>query len=202
MRTISGCLAGCLTKLVLWSAIAVAGIYAFTVALNPWALHIGGRSTPFLNWHGSGTVIGKGGKSYPLYISFWPDRPQGFHGGGRREGKTVSAHLDGNAWLCTASGQLRRLDLSGRVYGGYTTAENSLFDFRLIDYTPPFTVRRSSRGFFDLAGTFHGHQLVLDRPNEQGIPFEKSLFLDNATATLDWSTYNEFVYSCKNRPSR
>ena len=202
MRTISGCLAGCLTKLVLWSAITVAAIYAFTIALNPWALHIGGRSTPFLNWHGSGTVLAKGGKSYPLYISFWPGRPQGFHGGGRRNGKTVSAHLDGNAWLCTAPGQLRRLDLSGRVYGGYTNADNSLFDFRLIDYTPPFTMRRPSRGFFDLAGTFHGRQLVLDRPNEQGIPFDNSLFLDNATATLDWSTYNDFVYACKNRPAR
>jgi len=202
MRTKTGCLAGCLTKLLLWSAIGIAAIYAFTIALNPWALHIGGRSTPMLNWHGSGTVIGKGGKSYPLYISFWPGRPQGFHGGGRREGKIVSAHLDGNAWLCTAPGQLRRLDLSGTKYGGYTSSDNSLFDFRLIDYSKPFTMRRPNRGFFDLAGTFHGQQFVLDRSNEQGIPFDKSLFLDNATATLDWSTYDDFVFACKNSPTR
>jgi len=187
----------------LWSAIGVAAIYAFTIALNPWSLHIGGRSTPLLNWRGSGTVIAKGGKSYPLYISFWPGRPQGFHGGGRREGKIVSAHLDGNAWICTIPGQLRRLDLSGTVYGGYTSSDNSLFDFRLIDFTKPFTMRRPNRGFFDLAGTFHGQQLVLDRPNEQGIPFDRSLFLDNATATLDWSTYDDFVSACNNNlPSR
>ena len=202
MRTRTGCLAGCLTKLVLWSAVAVAAIYMFTIALNPWSLHIGARSTPFLNWHGSGTVIAKGGKSYPLYISFWPSRPQGFHGAGRREGKTVSAHLDGNAWVCTAPGQLRRLDLSGTMYGGYTSSDASLFDFRLIDYTKAFNMRRPNRGFFDLAGTFHGQQLVLDRPNAQGIPFDNSLFLDNATATLDWSAYDDFVYSCNNRPTR
>ena len=196
MRTISGCLAGCLTKIVLWSAIAVAAIYAFTIALNPWSLHIGGRSTPLLNWHGSGTVIGKGGKAYPLYISFWPGRPQGFHGGGRRNGKTVSAHLDGNAWLCTAPGQLRRLDLSGTMYGGYTSSDNSLFDFRLLDYTRPFHMRQINRGFFDLAGTFHGQQLLLDLPNEQGIPFDKTLFLDNAKGTFAWSTYEEFEASC------
>ncbi len=196
MSTKIGCLAGCLTKLVLWSAVGVGAIYLFTIALNPWSLHIGGRSTPLLYWHGSGIVTAKGGKSFPLYISFWPDRPQGFHGGRRREGKSVSAHLDGNAWLCTAPGQLRRLDLSGTMYGGYVNSDASLFDFRIIDYTKPFAMRRPNRGFFDLAGSFHGRQLVLDRPNEQGIPFDKSLFLDHATAALDWSTYRDFERAC------
>ena len=197
MRTISGCLAGCLTKLVLWSAIAVAAVYLFTIALNPWALHIGHRSTPLLWWHGSGTVIGKNGKSYPLYLSFTPGRPQGFHGGGRREGKIVSAHLDGSAWICAGPGEIRRLSVSGTMYGGYTSSDNSLFDFRFIDYTKPFSFRQPNRGFFDLAGSFHGQQLVLDRPNEQGIPFDKSLFLDNATATLDWSSYDQFETKCR-----
>ena len=196
MRTRTGCLAGCLTRLILWSVIGVAAVYVFTIALNPWALHIGGRSTPLLWWHGSGTVVSKGGQKYSLYISFLPGRPGGFHGGGRREGRTVSASLQGDAWLCTAPGQVRRLDLSGTMYGGYTSSENSLFDFRLIDYTKAFTMRRPSRGFFDLAGTFHGQELVLDRPNEQGIPFDKSLFIDNATGTLNWSSYDDFATAC------
>jgi hypothetical protein len=88
------------------------------------------------------------------------------------------------------------------MYGGYTSSDNSLFDFCLIDYTKAFTTRRPNRGFVDLAGTFHDQQLVLDRPNEQGIPFDKSLFLDHATATLDWSTYNDFVSACKNSSTR
>lgn len=200
MRSKTGCLAGCLTRLVFWVAIAVAVIYVFTIALNPWALHIGSRSTPLLWWHGSGTVTGKNGRSYPLYLSFWPGRPRGSHGGGRREGKTVSARLQGNAWLCTAPGQLRRLSLTGTMYGGYSNSDNSLFDFRLIDYTPALSFRKPNRGFFDLAGTFHGQQLVLDRPNEQGIPFDRSLLLDNATATVDWSEWDTFTKTCSAMP--
>jgi hypothetical protein len=200
MRTKTGCLAGCLTKLILWSAILAAAIYAFTIALNPWALHIGHRSTPLLWWHGSGTVVGKNDKSYPLYISFLPARPQRFSGGGRRDGKILAGHLQGDAWLCIAPGQIRRLELSGEVYGGYASADNSIFSFRLIDYTKPFTMRRPNRGFFDVAGSFHGQQLVLDRPNEQGIPFDRSLFIDNGRATLDWSSYDDFASACNNTP--
>jgi len=180
----------------LWSAVAAAAVYLFTIALNPWSLHIGGRSTPLLNWHGAGTVTGKNGKSYQLYISFWPGRPQGFHGGSRRNGKTASAQLDGNGWICTDPGQIRRLDLSGTLYGGYINSDNSIFEFRLIDYTQPFHMRRSNRGFFDLAGGFRGGELILDRPYEQGVPFDNLLFLDNATGTFHWSGFEEFEVSC------
>jgi hypothetical protein len=198
MRRVSGCLGGCLVKLILWTAIAVAAVYVFTIALNPWALHIGHRSTPLLWWHGSGTVVAKGGKTYPIYISFLPARPQGFHGGGRREGKIIAAHLQGNAWICTTPGQIRRLDLSGEVYGGYASADNSLFSFRLLDWRRSFTQTMPNRGFFDLAGTFHGQDLVMDRPNEQGVPFDKTLFIDRATATFHWSTYDDFTSTCRN----
>src|SRR3954451_8226264 len=98
MRGPVGCLTGCLTKLVLMAVAIVVFLGAVTVALNPWALHIGGRSTPLLYWHGAGTVVSKDGRTYPLYVTFWPDRPSGFHGGGRREGKRKNADLDGTGW--------------------------------------------------------------------------------------------------------
>ena len=100
MRGRGGCLirlGGCLTKIVLILIAAVAFMWVVDVALNPWALHIGGRSTPLLYWHGTGTVISKDGKTYPLYVSWWPDRPLK-HGGGRREGKIWSADLKGTGW--------------------------------------------------------------------------------------------------------
>jgi hypothetical protein len=201
MRTKTGCLAGCLTKLVLYAVAAMAFMYVVTIALNPWALHIGGRSTPMLYWHGSGTVVSKDGKSYPLYVSFWPGKP-GRHNGGRREGKGWSADLDGNAWICIAPGQISRLDVSGTMYGGYTSSDSSLFSFRFIDYTKAFHSRRRDRGFFDLAGSFHNRQLVLDRRNEQGIKLIEGPFIDNATAELQWSTYNDFLSTCNNPPHR
>ena len=62
MGRISGCLTGCLTKLLLWAVIAVVLTWGLLVALNPWALHIGGRSTPLLYWQGAGTVLAEGGQ--------------------------------------------------------------------------------------------------------------------------------------------
>src|SRR5690348_6403243 len=61
---------GCLTQLVLLVICGLAFAWALIVALNPWALHIGGRSTPLLYWQGSGTVLAKGGKTYPVYLYF------------------------------------------------------------------------------------------------------------------------------------
>ena len=170
--------------------------WALIVALNPWALHIGGRSTPLLYWHGTGTVLAKGNKALPLYLSFWPDRPGGFHGGGRREGKIVSAQLQGTGWLCTAPGMVERMQVNGTMYGGYTNDSNSLLDFRLLEPRRPFAINPQRRGFFDLAGTWRGSELVMNRPNEQGIPFKSGLLIDHAIATLRWASYEEFETAC------
>ena len=190
-----GCL-GCLTRLLLCAAVAVGAVWAVTAALNPWALHIGGRPTPLLYWHGTGTVEARDGKTYPLYVSFWPGRPHGFHGRGLREGKTMSGHLTGKARLCIFPGTTERMDLSGTIYGGYTTDTDSLLDFRLLEQRKAFTVNDPRRGFFDLAGTWHGPELVMDRPNEQGIRFKSGLSIDHATVRLHWAGYSEFEAAC------
>ena len=196
-----GCLSGCLWKLVLFGILATAGIWVLTVALNPWALHIGGRSTPLLYWHGSGTVLAKSGRTYPLYVSFWPGRPTGFSGGGRREGKRKNADLSGSGWLCVAPGTIERMDVSGDMYGGYSSHKDSLIDFRLLEWRKPFQMTLPNRGFFDVAGTWHGPDLVMDRPGEQGVTFKSGLLIDNATVTLHWSSYEEFEAACRNMES-
>jgi len=192
---------GCLANLVLLVVGAPALVWAVTAALNPWALHIGGRSTPLLYWHGSGTVTSKDGKTYPLYVSFWPGRPRGYHSGGRREGKIVSGRLSGNGWLCVAPGNIERMTLSGAVYGGYSSADDSLFDFRLLEWRKPFSINPPNRGYFDLAGMWRGPELVMDRPNEQGIRLKTGPFIDHATTTLRWSSYDEFVTDCRSEQS-
>ncbi len=194
----SGCLAGCLTKLVMLALVGLAFVWVFTAALNPWALHIGGRSTPLLYWHGAGTVLSEDGKAYPVYLWFSPGRPKGFRGGGRREGKTVSAQLQGTAWLCTAPGVSQRMNLSGTMYGGYSSSDNSLFDFRFLEWKKAFSINYQRRGFFDLAGQWRGPELVMDRPGEQGIPLQSGPFIHHATATLRWATREEFDAACRN----
>jgi hypothetical protein len=197
MRRSSGCLTGCLTKLVVLGLGAVVFTWAVMAALHPWALHIGGRSTPLLYWQGAGTIVSKDGRTYPLYVMFWPGRPQGFHGGGRRDGKTVSGHLDGSGWLCTAPGNSQRMNLSGTIYGPYATTDGSLMDFRLLEWRKAFAINYQHRGFFDLAGQFHGPDLVMDRPGEQGIRLQSGPFIDNATTTLHWASREEFDAACR-----
>jgi hypothetical protein len=193
MRRISGCL----TTLLLWAGVGVVLTWGLVVALNPWALHIGGRSTPLLYWHGSGTVVAEGGKALPLYVSFWPGRPQGVSGGGRREGKTVSSRLQGTGWLCVAPRTVERMQLTGTMYGGYTSDSNSLLDFRLLEWRRPFSINPPNRGFFDLAGMWHGPELVMNRPNEQGIRFNSGLLIHHAVVTLRWTSYEDFETACK-----
>jgi hypothetical protein len=195
-----GCLGapiGCLGKLALWGTAALVFVWLVTVVLNPWALHIGGRPTPLLFWHGTGTVKSKDGASYPLYVTFWPGRPQGISGIGRREGKRVMAHLSGTAWLCSVPGQPQRMDLSGTMYGGYTSTANGLVDFRIIEWRKSFAINYQNRGFFDLAGVFEAGDLVMNRPNEQGIRLKTGPFIDNATARLHWAPYSEFEAACR-----
>jgi hypothetical protein len=181
----------------LWGAGALVFVWLVTVALNPWALHIGGRPTPLLYWHGAGTVTSKDGTSYPVYLTFWPDRPQGFHGGGRREGKRVSAHLRGTAWVCATPGHPQRMQVSGTIYGGYVSTADALLDFRIIEWRKPFAINYQNRGFFDLAGVFEGGDLVLNRPNEQGIRLTTGPFIDNATARIHRAPYSEFEAVCR-----
>jgi len=137
-----------------------------------------------------------------MYITFWPGRPQGFSGGGRREGKLVSAHLSGDGWLCIAPGNVERMQLSGTVYGGYTSSADSLFDFRLLEWRKPFNINYQNRGFFDVAVKWQGPDLVLTRPNKQGIKLNTGPFIDNARVTLSWSTYDEFEATCRGGSKR
>ena len=131
-------ISGCLTKLLLLAVGAVVLTWVGMVALNPWALHIGERSTPLLYWHGTGIVQATNGQTLPLYVSFWPGTPSR-SGGLRREGKRVSANLQGTGWLCTSRGSVERMDVSGTMYGGYTTDADSLVTFRLLEWRSPFT---------------------------------------------------------------
>jgi hypothetical protein len=197
MRGRAGCLGGCLTKLALMALAAVAGGWVLIAALNPWALHIGGRSTPLLYWHGTGTVLSEDGRTYPIYLSFWPGRPRGFSGGGRREGKRVMAALTGDGWLCVAPGTVERMEMSGTMYGGFTSTADGLMDFRVLERQKPFAINYQRRGFFDVAGNWQGPDLVMNRPNEQGIPFKSGLFIHHATLTLRWASYADFEAACR-----
>ena len=133
--------------MVLLLLVGLASAWVLIVALHPWALHIGGRSTPLLYWHGSGGVLSKDGKTYLVYLWFSPGRPGGFHGGGRREGKMVSAQLQGGGWLCIAPGVTQRMEVSGTMYGGYASSENSVLEFRVLERRKAFAINPQTPRF-------------------------------------------------------
>jgi hypothetical protein len=93
------------------------------------------------------------------------------------------------------------MTISGTMYGGYLTSDQSLFAFRLLEWRKPFQFNYPNRGFFDVAGTWHGPQLVMDRPNEQGLKLNTGPFIDHATVTLHWASYDEFETACRNTAS-
>jgi hypothetical protein len=91
------------------------------------------------------------------------------------------------------------MTMSGTMYGGYLNSDQSLFDFRFLEWRKPFQFNYQHRGFFDVAGNWQGQQLVMDRPNEQGIKLNTGPFIDNATVTLHWASYSDFESACRNQ---
>jgi len=84
------------------------------------------------------------------------------------------------------------------VHCGYTSADNRLFSFRLLEWRRPFSINPPDRGYFDLAGMWSGQDLVLNRPDEQGKRLNTGPFIDHATITLRWTSYGDFESACRN----
>jgi hypothetical protein len=176
--------------------LCLALVYGAVVALDPWAVHIGGRSTPLLMWHGTGKLHTKGGMQYPLYVNFYPSSHfSRLH----REGLRPMGGLQGDAWLCTSRGVTQRLKLGGTIYGGWSSTEGSLMAFRLAE---PKTIDLGQRqGFFDLAGRWRGPQLVMDDRGSVGNTFGSGLRIEQASVTLDWDSYQAFAAVCASMPN-
>jgi hypothetical protein len=181
---------GCLFSLF-GPLLALAVVYAVIAALDPWALHIGGRSTPLLMWRGSGKLVTKGGIVYPLYVSFYPSSHfSQLH----LDGLRPTGGLQGQAWLCTSPGVSQRLRLNGTIYGGWRSTQDSLMAFRLNE--PQIIKLGQRQGFFDLYGRWHGPTLVMDDRGRVGGTFGSGLRIDHASVSLDWGSYSDFKAAC------
>jgi hypothetical protein len=130
-----------LVKLLLAGAAVVYGVAGITA---PWAFHIGGRATPLLYWSGAGKLITKGG-TYPLYVYFFPSPHSSRL---RMDGLRPTGGLRGGGSLCLAPGVTQRLNLSGTIYNGWGTTDDSLIQFRLFE--PKINDVGQRRGYFDV----------------------------------------------------
>jgi hypothetical protein len=190
----SSCLGGCLGglfKLLLVGIFGCAVFYGVIAVTDPWAFHIGGRSTPFLTWKGLGKLQTKGGTQYPLYVYFFPSTHSSRL---RREGLRPTGGLQGQGWLCTSRGVTQYLNLSGTIYGGWRSTEGSLVAFRLLE--PKIIDVGQGQGFFDLSGRWQGQKLAMDYHGSVPEKFRSGLLIEQPSVTFDWGTYSDFKAAC------
>jgi hypothetical protein len=194
-----GCL-GCLGQLVLVAVIGAAALYGVAVITDPWAFHIGGRSTPLLTWWGSGRLLTKSGE-YPLFLLFYPSSHfSQLH----MDGKRPTGGVQGSACLCTAAGAFESLKLGGTIYGGWRSLEDSLMDVRLNEITI-IDVGQKRGGYVDLYGTWRGPELVMDDRKAYSAVFRSGLRIERASVTLRWNPWWSCKSACANAkpaPSR
>jgi hypothetical protein len=181
-----GCLASLFGVLLLCAAV----VYGVAGVTSPWSFHIGGRWTPLLSWSGFGELHTQNG-AYPLYVTFYPSSHfSRLH----LDGLRPSGGLQGSGWLCTSKNTIQRLTLSGTLYGGWRSTENSLLQFRLLDRRILNVGQR--QGYFDLYGRFQGAELVMDDRGRWAATFRSGLKIEHASITFDWGSYSDFKALC------
>lgn len=181
-----------IASLLLVLIVGGALVYGVIAALDPWALHIGGRWTPFLTWHGSGKLVTKGG-TYPLYVSFYPSSHfSRLH----MDGLRPTGGVQGYGYLCTSRGVTQRLNLSGTIYGAWRTTDGGLMSVRLLE--PKIFDVGQRQGYFDLTGKWNGPELAMDSRTSVGSTFRSGVKIEHASVTLAWDDYSNFKAACEN----
>jgi hypothetical protein len=181
---------GCLSNIFKLLLLCVIVFYVAVGLTNPWAFHIGGRSTPLLYWSGYGKLVTKSG-TYLLYVLVYPSAHSSkLH----LDGLRPTGGLKGTASLCAAPGVVENLKLSGTIYGGWTSTQDALMQFRLLDYKI-FDVGQR-QGYFDLYGRWRGSELVMDDRGEASGKFRSGPKIDHASVTFDYGSISDFKNAC------
>jgi hypothetical protein len=147
-------------------------------------------------WSGYGNLVSKNG-TYPLFISFYPAS----HSSSQLhlDGLRPTADTRGTAWLCTGSGVVHRLSLSGTIYGGWSSTESSLMRIRLGEFRPIDLGQHT--GYFDLYGRWRGPQLVMEDRGSYSSVYSFGLKVEKASVTFDWGGYSDFKTVCASTPN-
>jgi hypothetical protein len=190
-----------------WVALLVIMAVVFAIpyaVLNPWALRIGGRSTPDRQWDGFGQVQASNGGRYVLYAhleggkrldSAAIHRSAGGHG--------VSDNLQGTAELCTQSGVVHTFKLTGVVDAWWRT-DGARTSIQLTGGAP---VKLQSGWVVAWHGAWHGPALELMDPDSsfteaftpRGEIRRVTSTADAGTAhvTLQYGSHDDFAAACR-----
>jgi hypothetical protein len=157
--------------------------------MMPWAFHIGGRWTPLLTWWGSGTLVTKGGREFPIFVML---HPSAHFSRLWLDGQRPTGGVGGDACLCISPGASQNLKLSGTIYGGWKSTTGSLIGLRLLEPTI-IDLGQQRAGYFDMVGSWQDSELVLEEGSRWSRPFRSGLRIDHASVTLRWDPY----WSCR-----
>lgn len=163
-----------------------------TLLVSPWSLHMGGRWTPALTWHGVGQLTSSTGAKYGMFIEVSPHLQ---HGRG-------ASNLDGRAKLCTPQGEMYSLTVNGYLKRAWLDADDTPITFylrSLKDAQPKLN--------FDLYGAWHGQELVLDDKGTMAMSFSanghakgylqgQNAPKESAAGSLRYATESEFSTVC------
>lgn len=184
---------------------SITGAILFTVAVfigvNPWSLHIGGRWTPAMTWHGVGKLQSTSGAKYGLFLEVNPYMESGRSGGmGGRN------NVSGSAKICTPQGEIYPLDVRGYIKLVWLDVDRKPVTFYL----------RSKKNAqpklnFELFGSWQGQQLVLEDKGNMAMSFApdgsaKGYLVgrnspdETTSGTLHYATEAEFAEVCGTKP--
>jgi len=163
--------------------------------LNPWSLHMGGRWTPALTWHGVGKLHSSTGATYGLFMELYPHLERGGRGRGSRQ------NLEGIAKICTPQGEVYAMTVDGYLKA-WLDADKKPITFYLRSRKDAQPKLRA-----DLYGSWQGQELVLDdkgsmamsfavNGNAKGYLIGTNAPTENTTGSLRYATESEFASAC------
>lgn len=171
--------------------------FAVFVGLNPWALHIGGRWTPALTWHGVGKLQSTNGASYGLFLEvnlYMRSRRRSTFSGGD--------NLSGTAKICTPQGEIYPLNVRGYIKQVWLDVDRKPVTFYFKSRNDAQT-----KLTFELLGSWQGQQLVLEDKGNMAMSFApdgsakgyligKNSPKENTSGALHYATEAEFAAVC------
>ena len=186
-----GC--GCLGSLTF----AIVLVIGLMLLLNPWSLHMGGRWTPALTWHGVGKLHSSTGANYGLLMELSPHLEHSR----RSSGYGPRKNIEGTAKICTPQGEIYRMTVDGYLRA-WLDADNKPITFylrSLKDAQPKLRI--------DLYGSWQGQQLVLDDKGSMAMSFAadgnaKGYLVgtnaptEDTAGSLQYATESEFASVC------
>ena len=169
-------------------------LFAVTILINPWALHMGGRWTPALVWHGVGKLQSTSGASYGLFLEVTPFV--------HHDGTANSNNLTGSAKICTPQGDVYPLTVSGSLKRAWLDADGKPVTFYFYSLK-----NAATKLDFELLGAWHGQELVLEDRGNMAMSFSpdgrakgylKGLNSpkENTTGSLHYAPESEFTAAC------